>query len=302
MSPAGPAGDAALMLRTRPMTIRCTPVASAVAVALLLVAGACSDDDGDAAAETTTTAADAATTTTAADEEHEEPHFTYEGAEGPEHWGELSEEWAACAEGLEQSPIDLTGAAEASDEDLPDIEFDYQPSAVNLVNNGHTVQAVYDEGSSITVDGKVYDLVQFHFHAASEHTIDGETTPLEVHLVHQAADESLAVVGVMLTEGAANPAYDAVLSDAIPAEESEEPVAIDGATVDAAAMLPEDTTFFHYAGSLTTPPCSEGVSWQVMAEPVELSVDQIAAFTTLYEDDARPVQPLGERELEVSGP
>jgi carbonic anhydrase len=232
--------------------------------------------------------------------EHEEPHFAYEGEAGPEHWGELAEEWATCGEGTEQSPIDLVAAVEAPDAELPDIVFDYRPSAATLLNNGHTIQAVYDEGSSILLGDTRYQLLQFHFHAHSEHTVDGETQPLEVHFVHQAEDDRLAVVGVLVAEGAANPAFDAVL-DNLPAEESEEPVVIEGATLDAATMLPADQTFFHYDGSLTTPPCSEGVSWHVMTTPITMSADQIARFTALYENDARPTQPLGDRELEVSG-
>ena len=210
----------------------------------------------------------------------------------------------ACEAGTEQSPIDLTGAVEASDADLPDLTFDYHPSALALMDNGHTVQAAYDPGSTLVVDGETYELKQFHFHAHSEHTVDGKAAPLELHLVHAREDDQgvthLAVVGVLIVEGAENPAYASVL-DHLPTEVTEEPEAVDGQTVDAAALLPTDRTFFHYEGSLTTPPCSEGVSWQVMTTPVELSAGQIAAFTARYDDDFRPVQPLGDRELEVSG-
>jgi len=282
----------------------------AVLAAALLVASGCSDGGDDEATtpdeatettDATETTTDDATETTEAEEEHEDPHFTYEGEEGPEHWAELSDEWATCGSGTEQSPVDLTGAAEASDADLPDIVFDYQPSGVALLDNGHTVQGVYDPGSGIELGGKRYELLQLHFHAHSEHTIDGATTPLEIHFVHQAEDESLAVVGVLIQEGAENPAYASIM-DNLPTEVTEEPVPVDGATINAAAMLPEDATFFHYAGSLTTPPCSEGVSWQVMTTTIELSAEQIAAFTDHYANDFRPIQPLGERELEVSAP
>ena len=232
--------------------------------------------------------------------ELEQPHFAYEGEAGPEYWGELADEWATCGEGTEQSPIDLAGAVEAPDIELPDIVFDYSPSAVSILNNGHTIQAVYDDGSSIVLGDTQYQLLQFHFHAHSEHTIDGETQPLEVHFVHRAEDESLAVVGVLIAEGEANPAFDVVLEN-LPAEESEEPVVVEGATLDAATMLPADQTFFHYDGSLTTPPCSEGVSWHVMTTPITMSAEQIARLTVLYENNARPTQPLGDRELDVSG-
>ncbi len=275
--------------------------------ALLVVSGCGSDSDGANRASTTVaTSADAATTTTttAAAGHDAAPHWTYEGEDGPEHWGDLAEAYEACEAGTEQSPIDLTGAVEASDADLPDLTFDYHPSALALMDNGHTVQAAYDPGSTLVVDGETYELKQFHFHAHSEHTVDGKAAPLELHLVHAREDDQgvthLAVVGVLIVEGAENPAYASVL-DHLPTEVTEEPEAVDGQTVDAAALLPTDRTFFHYEGSLTTPPCSEGVSWQVMTTPVELSAGQIAAFTARYDDDFRPVQPLGDRELEVSG-
>lgn len=268
--------------------------AAVLAVALLVTSG-CSDGDDDEA-----TSSDDGTEATEEATDDEKPHFTYEGEEGPEHWAELSEEWATCGTGTEQSPVDLTAAAEASDEDLPDIVFDYRPSGLARFDNGHTVQAAYDPGSGIELGGTRYELVQLHFHAHSEHTIDGQASPLELHLVHRDADDELAVVGVLIEEGAENPAY-ASMMDNLPTEVTEEPVPVEGVTVDAAAMLPEDRSFFHYAGSLTTPPCSEGVSWQVMTTPIELSAEQIAAFTALHDDDFRPLQELGERELEVSG-
>ena len=275
--------------------------------ALLVVSGCGSDSDGANRASTTVaTSADAATTTTttAAAGHDAAPHWTYEGEDGPEHWGDVAEAYEACEAGTEQSPIDLTGAVEASDADLPDLTFDYHPSALALMDNVHTVQAAYDPGSTLVVDGETYELKQFHFHAHSEHTVDGKAAPLELHLVHAREDDQgvthLAVVGVLIVEGAENPAYASVL-DHLPTEVTEEPEAVDGQTVDAAALLPTDRTFFHYEGSLTTPPCSEGVSWQVMTTPVELSAGQIAAFTARYDDDFRPVQPLGDRELEVSG-
>lgn len=299
-----------------------------VVLATILAAGigACSDgtDDSAGASGDAGTAPDtAAGAGTDADADHGEPvehHFGYEGEEGPDHWGDT---WELCGTGTRQSPIDLDPreATEAGDGDLPDIEFNYRPSALRLVNNGHTVRAGYDPGSRITVAGQVYELTQFHFHAHSEHTLpatgttDLRTTPLEVHFVHEAVDADdgdgsddgaerpLAVVGVLVEEGAESAAFAPVM-DNLPADvdRSDVAVLVEGETVDAAALLPDDRTFFHYAGSLTTPGCDERVSWQVMTTTVEMSAEQIAAFTDLYAGNARPTQPLGERELVVSRP
>lgn len=222
----------------------------------------------------------------------EEIHWTYEGEEGPEHWGSLKPEYALCSTGKTQSPVDIVGAYST---DIHDIRFDYRASALNIFNNGHTIEVNYDAGSSITYKGVTYNLRQFHFHHPSEHTIEGVATPLEVHFVHQDADGNLAVVAVMLTEGdATNEAFAAVF-DHLPAEESE--VETLDASVNAAAMLPESAIYFTYTGSLTTPPCSEGVRWFVMQEPVALSAEQIEAFSAIFELNARPVQPLNARDL-----
>jgi carbonic anhydrase len=217
-------------------------------------------------------------------------HWSYEGESGPDHWGDLDRKFAACAKGVEQSPVDIPASAPVNP---ANITFSYQPSAVNIFNNGHTVQVTYDKGSSITLDGTTYDLWQFHFHAASEHAIGGAHDPLEIHLVHRNG-ESLAVVGVLLKAGAENPAYAPVMQN-LPTQVSEQPAPVAGATVDANQLLPAQRGYWRYNGSLTTPPCSEGVKWLVMHDPVELSEAQIAAFTSLYKNDARPLQPFNAR-------
>lgn len=212
-------------------------------------------------------------------------------AAGDEHWShDDPAAWGGtCATGTEQSPVDLTGARGV---DLADIEFDYAPSAVQVANTGHTIQAEYGAGSSIEVDGTSYDLVQFHFHAPSEHTVDGRHAAAELHLVHQDSAGQLAVVGVLVEEGPASDAVAPVLAEA-PAEEGAE--ADPSAEVDAAGLLPDSSRTFRYDGSLTTPPCTEGVKWMVMSEPVTWSGEQLAAFTSLYGGSNRPVQPLGDR-------
>ena len=219
------------------------------------------------------------------------PHWGYEGAHGPDHWGSLDPGFAACGNGREQSPIDLTGAEQRA---LSEIGFEYAPSPISILNDGHTIQVNYAPGSGIVLDGMRYGLVQFHFHHRSEHTVDGGDFPLELHLVHADADGALAVVGVFLEEGAANEALAPVWRQ-LPAEAGR--AARVAGTVDANALLPERRTTWRYPGSLTTPPCSEGVFWLVMTEPVTASREQIEAFRALIPINNRPVQPLNGRRL-----
>lgn len=217
-------------------------------------------------------------------------HWGYEGAEGPEFWGELSPDFALCSTGQEQTPIDVPVTAPTNP---ADITFNYQPTALTILNNGHTVQVNYDAGSSIDVGGKTYQLKQFHFHTPSEHTMNGQATELELHLVHQSADGQFAVVGVMLKQGADNPAFAPVFNN-MPAQASE-PAAVGGVTLNAADLLPGERTYYRYNGSLTTPPCSEGVQWLLLNTPVEVSPAQASAFQAIFDLNARPVQPLNER-------
>ncbi len=227
---------------------------------------------------------------------HEEVHWSYTGEEGPEHWGELSSEFVLCAEGLGQSPVDIVDS-QASAEDLPALSFSYQPTTLNEINNGHTLQVNYGQGSFIEANGIRYDLVQFHFHAPSEHTLNGQNTAMEMHLVHRSAEGKLAVVGVMINQGETNHAYDLVW-DYMPAN-SGSTIEINSVTVNANDLLPTERSYYHYVGSLTTPPCSEGVEWYVLTTPVELSEGQIAGFTAIMNHNNRPVQALNEREIEV---
>ena len=217
----------------------------------------------------------------------------YDGDTGPVFWGALAADYTLCADGSAQSPIDIRDASALN---LIDIEFHYSETANHIVNNGHTIQVDVAAGSHIVYNGIRYDLLQFHFHSPSEHTIDGEAAPMEVHFVHRDPNSgALAVVGIMLTESQShNEAYAAVF-DAMPAEAGEPqamspPLALD-------AFLPHTRAYYTYQGSLTTPPCSEIVRWLLLDTPVELSAEQIAAFTGLYDGNARPVQPLGKRDL-----
>jgi carbonic anhydrase len=220
------------------------------------------------------------------------PHWTYEGEEGPEHWGELDPAYATCSGGTKQSPIDVTGATEG---DLANIEFDYHVvSPLHILNNGHTAQVTVPEGSSITLEGTTYPLKQFHFHAPSEHTIDGVADAMELHLVHITDDGAIAVVGVLLTESEENAALKSVF-EAMPAMAGPEQEVI--GSVDLYALLPSQLTSYRYSGSLTTPPCSEGVQWLLMTERQSVSAAQVGAFRKVFITDARPVQPLNDREI-----
>ena len=226
----------------------------------------------------------------AADADDETPEAS-EAGQVEEHWThEDPEAWGGeCATGDQQSPVDLT---DAQPRDLADIEFDYQPSAVTVSNTGHTIQADYGTGSAIGVDGAWFDLVQFHFHAPSEHTVDGEHAAAELHLVHQDDEGNLAVIGVLVEKGEPDDGVAPVLED-VPyrAGTETEP----DARIDADELLPESHLTYRYDGSLTTPPCSEGVQWLVMTEPVTWSAAQLTEFTDLYDGSNRPVQPLGDR-------
>jgi carbonic anhydrase len=220
------------------------------------------------------------------------PHWTYQGEEGPVHWGELDESYAVCGTGKSQSPIDVVNPSE---QDLTNISFHYLPSEVNILNNGHTVQVNYDPGSYIELDNTRYDVVQFHYHAPSEHSVDGESFPAELHIVHRNADGNLAVIGILLKEGTENVAYQPFISN-LPAEKTDPRDA--GVNINAIDLLPSVQTTFRYSGSLTTPPCTEGVNWLLMTNPVELSMQQLAALDSLFEGgNNRPVQPMNDRTL-----
>jgi carbonic anhydrase len=223
-----------------------------------------------------------------------EVHWSYEGEEGPEHWGELDSEFATCSGGTAQSPIDI---AQPTDADLTDLEFAYQTiSPLHVINNGHTGQVNVPAGSSVTLDGVSYQLAQFHFHAPSEHSIAGQRPAMELHLVHMADDGTLAVVGLLLTEGEENdalmPFFQALPAMAGPEQE------VTG-RIDLAAVLPAMQTTYRYSGSLTTPPCSEGVHWLVFTEVGQVSAAQVEVFGKVFGANARPVQPLNDRTVEA---
>jgi carbonic anhydrase len=219
-------------------------------------------------------------------------HWTYGGDEGPEHWGELSPAYELCESGKEQSPVNIEKGSPAA---LEDLSFAYGPSASHIVDNGHTIQVNLDHGGTMTLDGVAYTLLQFHFHAPSEHQMGGANYPMEVHLVHKSAAGELAVVGAFIQKGEALDSLTEVFAH-LPAsgQTVEGPEAFD-----ATSLLPEYRGTIRYLGSLTTPPCTEGVHWNVLVAPIQLSTEQIKAFTSRHARSNRPVQELGERKLSV---
>ncbi len=217
-------------------------------------------------------------------------HWGYEGHGGPENWGKLSPEYATCGTGKAQSPIDISG--QSGDTDA--IKTFYNETPVNILNNGHTIQLNFAAGSRLQSAGQDYKLLQLHFHSSSEHTIDGKSYPLEMHLVHQSADGTLAVVGVMFEKGAENTEL-AKIWDNMP--EKAGGVITSENTVDVNKLIPDMRTYTRYDGSLTTPPCSEGVKWHVLTTPLEMSEDQVGKFLSTVHKNNRPVQPLNGRKL-----
>jgi len=225
------------------------------------------------------------------------PEWHYEGDEGPAHWGTISPTFASCQSGRAQSPIDIVASARRDASDAIVLKFAptslrivHQEHVADAINNGHTIQVNYSEGDTLTVGGRAYQLVQYHFHAPSEHTVNGTRFPMEMHLVHTNAEGQLAVIGVLITEGAHNVAFDPIWTN-LPVTKGVEHH-LEHVTVDVDALLPQGRTTYRYEGSLTTPPCSEGVQWFVMTTPIALSKAQIGAFTALFHGNNRPVQPL----------
>jgi carbonic anhydrase len=244
----------------------------------------------------------------------ETPHFTYSGERGPANWSKLSADFAACQAGKNQSPINI---AAMQNVELPPLELDYSTLALNFVNNGHAVQANYAAGSTLSDDyhesspnavhvnydsgstighlGATYELKQFHFHSPSEHQLNGKNLPVEIHFVHADANGNLAVIAVFVTEGTAHPTI-AQLWENLPGKEGESNNL--DKQIGASDLLPESKDYSYYQGSLTTPPCSEGVRWLIMQQSIALSGDQITALKkAIGMDNNRPVQPLNGRTI-----
>ena len=218
------------------------------------------------------------------------PHWAYEGKEGPDNWAKLSPEFATCDAGRNQSPINVEGSIHAAIKALKAIQ---KFPAKDIFNNGHTVQINFKEGNMLALDNSAFQMKQVHFHAPSENTIHGKSFPLEAHFVHADAKGNLAVIGVMFTEGKSNPAL-AKLWEQLPEEESQ-PITLKNRVMPS-EFMPDNKTYYRFSGSLTTPPCSEGVRWLLMKNPITASKEQIDAFKkAVHHSNNRPVQALNGR-------
>lgn len=226
-------------------------------------------------------------------ENHHLVHWSYGGARNPTRWGELSEAYILCKTGKSQSPINFNLNMNYPKDAQP-INFNYRNIPLKIKNNGHTIQVDYTHGSFMEIDGEKYQLRQFHFHTPSEHTVEETAYAMELHLVHQNQAGNLAVVGVFIDEGAENYFLQQIW-DYLPETEAEKNLA--SVMVNAGNFLPESRAYYSYDGSLTTPPCSEGVKWYVMKNPITASPAQIEKFMEIYPMNARPVQPLHRRKI-----
>lgn len=218
--------------------------------------------------------------------------WSYEGKATPEHWGELSERWQTCSKGMYQSPIDIQHPVNGA---LPPLQLSFHSHTESIVNNGHTVQIEAENEDDFLLDEQCWKLKQFHFHAPSENHIYGQSFPLEIHFVHADANGGLAVVAVMVVAGAPNPALENILS-ALPPKRHQKLALRQRLSL--TQLYPADRHYYRFSGSLTTPPCSEGVIWLVMKQPVEASAAQLARFASaLTHANNRPLQPLHGRQI-----
>jgi carbonic anhydrase len=218
------------------------------------------------------------------------PHWGYEGEMNPSHWGK---EFPTCGTGKSQSPIDIKGPfAKATQA----IKTGYKEGVLKVVNNGHTIQVNVDPGSKLMIGKDSFDLLQFHFHRPSEEKVNGKPMAMVVHFVHKNQAGKLAVLGVLLTEGAENATLKTIWANA-PASEGPE-VVVPNVKLNPAALIPKSLGYYSFEGSLTTPPCTEGVAFYILKTPAALSKDQVQAFP--FKVNARPVQPLNGREIRAN--
>lgn len=225
---------------------------------------------------------------------HFHGHWGYEGETGPQNWAKLSPEYVTCGSGTRQSPIDIRSGIKV---ELDPIRFDYKPSYFRIIDNGHTIQASVGAGLKMSVMGRSYELQQIHFHRPSEERIDGRAYDMVAHLVHKDLDGRIAVVAVLIERGSAHPLIQTLWNN-LPLEKNDSYAP--STAINPADLLPSDSAYYTYMGSLTTPPCTEGVLWMVMKQPVQLSDEQIAVFSRFYRNNARPVQPVSGRTIKES--
>lgn len=218
-------------------------------------------------------------------------NWGYEGAGAPQHWGELSPDFKVCSLGMEQTPIDLTEAIKAQ-VDSP-FTLDYRAVGGKIVNDGHTIMVNTDPGCSATIKGVRYELLQYHFHHPSEHLLSGKPFDMEAHYVHRTPDGRVAVIGSFIRVGAESAPLASMFSS-MPATAGSERAF---APVDPSLAFPVNRAYYRYMGSMTTPPCLEGLVWTMFKDPIEASASQIQQFAALFPLNARPVQNTNRRFL-----
>ena len=230
-------------------------------------------------------------------------HWSYSEEGGPAGWGSLSPVYALCGSGRSQSPINLLVNTGKGTHDwkveykTTRLEISHNQHVEELINNGHTIQVTPQEGSTLSYGGRIYHLKQFHFHTPSEHTVDGKHSPMEIHMVHQSDDKSLAVIGVLVQQGSDNKDFDQLVKH-LPNTPGEKKTH-DSVSINVGIHVPKDLYAYHYVGSLTTPPCSENVQWLVLRTPITMSNEQLTAFSSRLKNNNRPLQPINERTLTV---
>ncbi len=233
-----------------------------------------------------------------ADKQHaaHKAHWGYSGETGPAHWGDLDSKYIMCKLGVNQSPIDIRDKVAVGTVGLPGLTVAYGQPQLRVINNGHTIQVNYPIGNShITVGSHRFELLQFHFHTPSEHTKEGFNYPMEMHLVHKDGDGNLAVIGILYKEGKHNDELQKLI-DHLPKDVGKEHRHKD-VHIDLTKFFPAQKLFYKYSGSLTTPPCSEGVYWMVFKQPIEASAEQIDAMHALLHNNNRPVQGVHSRHV-----
>lgn len=222
--------------------------------------------------------------------------WKYVGENGPAKWGKLNNTSQACSMGRRQSPVDIDENIVKKNKSLPKINFSYLSIPLEIDNNGHTIQINYPKGSNISIGNASAELLQFHFHTPSEHAFDGKRSEMEVHFVNKKEDGSLAVVGILMKKGKKNKALEALFKHFPKKKGTHEMVT--NALISPMDFIPKDDEYYTYTGSLTTPPCSEPVTWYVLKEKIELSFDQIKKFRKLFPMNSRPLQSLSQRIIE----
>lgn len=215
----------------------------------------------------------------------------YVGKTGPENWGSLSQDFATCKLGQQQAPIDIPSKSTAKA--TTPIKTSYKASSGEIINNGHTIQVALPDAGGANLSGIDYHFLQMHFHTPGEEKVDGQSFPFNAHLVHKSADGKLAVIGVFMKEGSENATLKEIFNQ-MPSKEGKVPLK---GKLDPASLLPKSLAYYSYAGSLTTPPCSEGVTFYILKTPVEMSKAQLEQFRKLYPMNARPTFPLNGRKI-----